>query len=109
MADMMRRWRSTAAVAISIAVLLSAGGGGRTALQAHSESAFDFALIGDLGYTSAEDPLLLNVFAELNEATLAFVVHDGDLWGAVPCTDERYDARLALFQSSVHPLRDYLK
>lgn len=38
--------------------------------------------------------------------TLAFVVHDGDLWGEGPleCSDERYADRFALFESLVHPL-----
>lgn len=69
--------------------------------------AFEFALIGDLGYTPTQDVLFKNVLDDLNATpSLAFVVHDGDMWGQEfgGCTDENYAARLVLFQSSVHPL-----
>lgn len=48
-----------------------------------------------------------NLFRDINATpSLAFVVHDGDLGGsdAIGCTDEQFEERLALFQSSVHPL-----
>jgi hypothetical protein len=63
-----------------------------------------FALIGDLGYEEEQEPWFVNVMEDLNGEPLEFVVHDGDLWGGTFCTDENYRARLALFNSSVHPL-----
>jgi hypothetical protein len=67
---------------------------------------FQFALIGDLGYNAEQDALFANVLAEIDATpNLAFVVHDGDLWGDAygGCRDEFYPARLDLFQRSVHP------
>jgi hypothetical protein len=64
-----------------------------------------FALIGDLGYTPAEEPALANVLADINRDTwLAFVVHVGDL--ASPrrgCTDGVLEHRLEQFKTSAHP------
>lgn len=71
-----------------------------------SAESFEFALIGDLGYTLEQEPLFDNVMADLNAVpSLAFVVHDGDL--STPrfgCSDEFQAGRLSLFNSSVHPL-----
>jgi len=67
---------------------------------------FSFALIGDLGYTPAQEPLVDNVLGEINATPLAFVAHDGDL-GSPPngsCTNELWARRLAQFQASVNPL-----
>ena len=67
---------------------------------------FSFALIGDLGYTPAQEPMVDNLMRELNTEPLAFVVHDGDL-GSPPngsCTNELWTRRLAQFQASLHPL-----
>jgi hypothetical protein len=67
---------------------------------------FSFALIGDLGYTPAQEPLVDNVLREINAEPLAFVVHDGDL-GSPPngsCTNELWERRLSQFQRSAHPL-----
>lgn len=66
--------------------------------------AFTFALIGDLGYTAEQEPWFVNVMEDLNSERLEFVVHDGDLWGGTFCTDENYQVRHALLNSSVHPL-----
>src|ERR671934_1295173 len=66
---------------------------------------FSFALIGDLGYTPAQEPMVENVLRDINGESLAFVVHDGDL-GSPPngaCTDELWARRLAQFQASAHP------
>ncbi len=86
---------------LGVATLAAARG---PASQYTPGAAFDFALIGDLGYNAAQEPLFLNVMDALNATPLAFVVHDGDLWGAGPCTEARYAERLALFQASAHPL-----
>jgi hypothetical protein len=74
--------------------------------SAPRDSEFSFALIGDLGYTPAQQPLVDNVFADLNAARLAFVVHDGDLGSPRngSCTNELWARRLAQFQASAHPL-----
>src|SRR3954467_14805200 len=66
---------------------------------------FSFALIGDLGYTAAQEPMVDRVLESINAETLAFVVHDGDL-GAPrngSCTNELWARRLAQFQASRHP------
>jgi len=74
--------------------------------SAPRESDFSFGLIGDLGYTPAQQPLVDNVLAELNAARLAFVVHDGDLGSPRngSCTNELWARRFAEFQASAHPL-----
>lgn len=69
-------------------------------------SRFAFAVIGDLGYAPEEEPGVDNVLAELNrDASLAFVVHVGDLSAPrYSCASELRARRLAQFQVSVHPL-----
>jgi len=68
-------------------------------------SDFSFALIGDLGYTPAQEPQVDNVLREINAEPLAFVVHDGDLGSPRngSCTDALWARRLAQFQASAHP------
>jgi hypothetical protein len=39
----------------------------------------------------------------LNDANLAFVVHNGDFKGGTPCSDDLFAQRKALFQPSKHP------
>lgn len=67
---------------------------------------FSFALIGDLGYVPAEEPLVVNLLADLaKHPELAFVVHVGDL--STPryaCTNEHQDLRLKQFNSLPQPL-----
>ena len=51
---------------------------------------FRIALIGDTGYTAAQDQLLLQTRTVLSSRGYAFVVHDGDIQGPqAPCTDDR--------------------
>jgi hypothetical protein len=66
---------------------------------------FTFALIGDLGYLPNEEPWLANVLADLNRnASLAFVVHVGDLSSPrYACTDKLLALRLEQFRASAHP------
>ncbi len=106
-------WGSGLGGRLLLVVLLATcilGGGSREGSVARATSAatvFEFALIGDLGYDAEQDVLFANVMAELDATpNLAFVVHDGDLWGDRygGCRDELYYARLELFQRSVHPL-----
>lgn len=67
---------------------------------------FTFALVGDLGYSPEEEPLVENVFADLDRDTsLAFVVHVGDLSAPrFSCQNELRARRLAQFRASAHPL-----
>jgi hypothetical protein len=75
---------------------------------------FEIGLIGDLPYTGEDEAKFPNLMQAMNEANLAFVAHVGDIeWGprgykanktgAVPCTDETFAQRLALFHTSKHP------
>ncbi len=98
----------TLVLGLILAALL-VGGGGRAGLAARATSAapvFEFALIGDLGYDEEQDPWFLNVLDDLNATPdLAFVIHDGDLWGDGHggCRDELYAQRLQWFQAMAHP------
>jgi hypothetical protein len=85
-------------------------------LQEERRSArLEFALIGDMPYDARHEKEFANVIRGLNEADLAFVVHNGDFWwdgaawteeagGFPPCSDATFQDRLALAQSSRHPL-----
>jgi ribosomal protein L24E len=65
---------------------------------------FQIGLIGDTGYTPAQDTVLDQVIAQMNTDPLAFVVHDGDIKDPLtPCTDERYETVKAQFNNSVAP------
>ncbi len=107
-------WRVSLTIAGRLAlVLLLVGltflhgsGAGGSARSSNAATVFEFALIGDLGYTAEQDVWFANVLDELNATPdLAFIVHDGDLWGAPygGCRDEFYEARLEWFQASAHP------
>ncbi|HET9772758.1 MAG TPA: hypothetical protein VFS16_17820 [Acidimicrobiia bacterium] len=51
---------------------------------------FRIALIGDTGYTAAQDRQLLKTRTAISSRPYAFVVHDGDVHGPNgPCDDER--------------------
>ncbi len=67
---------------------------------------FHFALLGDVPYSDEEEVWFLGLLDRLNtDATLAFVVHDGDFKsGRSPCTDELFLRRREQFQTSAHPL-----
>ena len=75
---------------------------------------FEFALIGDMPYDARHEKEFANIMRDINATELAFVVHDGDfawdgrLWteqaaGHPPCSDETFQDRLGLAQSSRHP------
>jgi hypothetical protein len=74
--------------------------------QERASAEFTFGILSDLGYAPAQEPLLENVFAELNRTSLAFVVHLGDLGSPVngSCTDELWARRLTQFRASANPL-----
>src|SRR5207253_9231461 len=65
---------------------------------------FQIGLIGDTGYTPAQDTVLDQVVAQMNRDPLAFVVHDGDIKDpTTPCTDERFETVKTQFNTSVAP------
>lgn len=77
-------------------------------------SSFEFALIGDMPYDARHREEYVEVMNAIDSANLAFVVHDGDFWydgdkwteklgGFPPCSDEAFEDRLNLAQSSKHP------
>ncbi len=73
---------------------------------ASNSSIFEFALIGDVPYDEAQTTKYFpNMIEELNAASLAFVVHDGDIKaGSTPCSDELFEQVHAQFQTVLHPL-----
>lgn len=70
---------------------------------------FDFALIGDTPYDALQETNLFpNMIDELNQAQLAFVVHNGDIKsGSSPCTDEYFEACAKQF-ATIRPPFIYL-
>ena len=97
-------------IASSFVLFLSAG----ATLQERQGARLEFGLIGDMPYDARHEKEFANVMKGLNDAELAFVVHNGDFWwdgaawtesagGLPPCSDETFQDRLALAQSSRHP------
>lgn len=86
-----------------------------TAGQAAAQS-FQFAAIGDTGYSKKSEQEFSRMIAAMNREPLAFVVHVGDFEAdprpymrnpttvSEPCTDESFRSVLAQFQTSEHPL-----
>jgi hypothetical protein len=75
---------------------------------------FEFALLGDVPYDARHEKEFAHVRKEIDATDLAFVVHNGDFWwdgagwtekagGLPPCSDETFQDRLRLAQSSRHP------
>jgi len=75
---------------------------------------FEIGLLGDLPYTAEDDAKFPHLMQAMNEANLAFVVHVGDIehdprgyktnkTGTMPCTNEAFAQRKALFHTSQHP------
>lgn len=78
---------------------------GPTATGQPQPAAFTIGLIGDLPYTEQEIEKFDNLITDLNEAELAFVVHDGDFKsGGSPCSDTLFLTRLKQLQTIEHPL-----
>jgi hypothetical protein len=94
-----------AAMAVFLGSLLAAPMPVRSQVPASPEAGFTFAITGDLGYFPQEEPGVDHVLADLNrDASLAFVVHVGDLSSPrFACTDELWAKRLAQFRASAHP------
>lgn len=75
--------------------------GGRPGAQS---GRFEFGLIGDQQYTAEDEAKFPNLINDLNDADLAFVVHNGDFKaGVTPCSDETFARRKEAFQTSKHP------
>src|SRR5262245_44712926 len=82
--------------------------------QAAAQS-FQFAAIGDTGYSKKSAQEFSRMVAAMNREPLAFVVHVGDFEAdprpymrnpatvTEPCTDESFRSVLAQFQTSEHP------
>ena len=76
---------------------------------------FQFAAIGDTGYSKKSEQEFSRMIAAMNRESLAFVVHVGDFEAdprpymrspatvTEPCTDESFRSVLAQFQTSEHP------
>ena len=77
--------------------------------------AFQFAAIGDTGYSKKSEEEFNRMIAVMNREPLAFVIHVGDFEAdprpymrspttvTEPCTDESFKSVLAQFQQSAHP------
>jgi hypothetical protein len=73
--------------------------------RAASTAPFRIALIGDTGYTAAQDQLLLKTRTAISSESYALVVHDGDIQGPQePCTDERLRYVHEVFEGFSVPL-----
>lgn len=95
--------------AIATALVLAFAAGQATA------QSFQFAAIGDTGYSKKSEAEFDRMIAAMNKESLAFVVHVGDFEAdprpymrspttiSEPCTDERFKTVLAQFQQSAHP------
>ncbi|HEY3487325.1 MAG TPA: hypothetical protein VGL10_04615, partial [Gammaproteobacteria bacterium] len=69
---------------------------------------FEIGLIGDFPYSAEEEKQAANLMDDINNADLAFVVHNGDFKagskrGILVCSDEVFQKRLASYQASAHP------
>lgn len=65
---------------------------------------FEFGLIGDLPYNAQQEAQFPNLVREMNQAKLAFVVHDGDIKsGSSPCTDQLFLQRRDLYNTFAEP------
>jgi hypothetical protein len=83
---------------------------------AASQTAFQFGLVGDTGYSKTGEEEFERVIAALNASDLAFVIHVGDFQNdprphnanpqrsSVPCVEDNYKRVLASFQRVRHPL-----
>jgi hypothetical protein len=72
-----RRRRTPAVVAM--AVLLATGGAGRVTAATTAPPSFEIGLIGDTGYSAAQDNDLLAIRKSMARYPLAFETHDGDI------------------------------
>jgi hypothetical protein len=92
-----------------------AAAGVALATSAALAQSFQFAAIGDTGYSKKSEEEFSRMIAAMNKENLAFVVHVGDFESdprpyqrspdavSKPCTDESFGKVLAQFQQSRHP------
>lgn len=89
-----------------VCMLLAVGWGleSQAVKPGSSGSQFQVALIGDLPYDADQEAKFPNLIADINQAPVAFVIHDGDLKsGSTPCSDQLFLQRRGLFQSFSAP------
>ena len=88
-----------------LALAAAFAGAAASSEPAYPDVRFDFALIGDTPYNDLQETNLFpNLLGDLNRASLAFVVHNGDFKsGSTPCTDELFERRARQFATSRHP------
>lgn len=93
----MHHWFTLAALALLV---------NGCSLLSGRDSAFDFALIGDVPYNEFDTTNSFpNMIDEINRSRLAFVVHNGDIKaGSTPCSDELFQRCYEQFQTFKHPL-----
>jgi len=102
----MRKKRFLIALLLSIAFVwigsvVSAQPSGREGLNTPK---FEFGLIGDLPYNAQQEAQFPNLVREMNQAKLAFVVHDGDIKsGSSPCSDQLFLQRRDLYNTFTEP------
>lgn len=104
--------RAAVGAAVGAAMLIAAGSLAATEAdfpRASGQSAFEFALIGDMPYGApVGQPYLpfVNVIEEINaDPQIRFVMHAGDIKsGSERCSDELFADRLAYFQRFDDPL-----
>jgi hypothetical protein len=107
MTDGFRETLVLRALVLVLVAVLAAG-------QALAQS-FEFAAIGDTGYSKKSEAEFDRMIAAMNKETLAFIVHVGDFEAdprpymrnpatvTEPCTDDSFRSVLAQFQTSMHP------
>jgi hypothetical protein len=80
--------------------------GALAAPATYPDRRFDFALIGDVPYDDQQETNFFpNMIADINRASVAFVVHDGDIKsGSTPCSDDVFERCYQQFQTFHHPL-----
>jgi hypothetical protein len=99
---------------VALAILLSLQAA--QIATAQQSQTFQFALIGDMPYTSVQEQEFTRLLDVLNKTDLAFIVHIGDLQndprgyypdpkiGSLPCIDQNYQAVYDAFQKMAHPV-----
>jgi len=97
------KWMANAGLVAAIGLGPASAAG--AAEPGYADRQFDFALIGDTPYDALQETNLFpNMIDELNQAQLAFVVHNGDIKSSsTPCTDEYFEARAQQFATIRHP------
>lgn len=103
---MAQRWRQLGILSLTAVVLSLSARDVTSSPEPENSATFEIAAFGDLGYTPGEETPLANVLADISAASLAFVVHVGDLGAPAngSCTDEHWALRLSQFQALPHPL-----